>query len=221
MLSAVGHILPVAIAVALSSVPIMTVLLILLSPNRARTSLPFLIGWTLGILIVVSIFSLGAFALPDAPKGSDVAAGVVQIVIGAALVIFSFILWRRAARHPKSTDVPKWLGAVGSLGRWPVFGIALVLNVRPKAILLAAAASVAIRSENLSVGSASIVIGIYTVIGMSTVAIPVIYALAAPVKAEPRLTTVRDWIVKNNRILTILIMLMVGFVIVGNGLTKL
>ena len=40
MLQATWHILPIAIAVAVSSVPIMATILILLSPNRARSALP-------------------------------------------------------------------------------------------------------------------------------------------------------------------------------------
>ena len=47
MLDAIGHVLPIALAVAISSVPIMATILILLSPKRGRSALPFLIGWVL------------------------------------------------------------------------------------------------------------------------------------------------------------------------------
>ena len=51
MLQAIGHILPIALAVAISSVPIMATILILLSPKRAQSAIPFLIGWVLGIAV--------------------------------------------------------------------------------------------------------------------------------------------------------------------------
>ena len=64
-MQAIGHILPFAVAVALSSVPIMATIFILLSPNRSRSSLPFLIGWVLGIAVVVTLCTLGAQAIPS------------------------------------------------------------------------------------------------------------------------------------------------------------
>ena len=38
---------------------------------------------------------------------------------------------------------------------------------------------------------------------------------------EPRLVSARDWMTRNNVIVTTLIMIMIGVVIIGNGMTKL
>ena len=48
MLSAFGTLLPIALAVAVSSVPITLTILILLSPKRNQVAIPFLIGWVVG-----------------------------------------------------------------------------------------------------------------------------------------------------------------------------
>ena len=64
VLSALGQLLPIAIAVAVSSVPITLTILILLSPRRNRVAIPFLIGWVVGMAVVVAISALGANALP-------------------------------------------------------------------------------------------------------------------------------------------------------------
>jgi hypothetical protein len=113
------------------------------------------------------------------------------------------------------------MSAVGSLGPWSTFGLALVLNVRPKAILLSAAAALSLRGDDLSNGETAIAIGVYTVVSASTVAVPIIASFVSPAKTERSLVRARSWLDANSRIVSILIFIMIGVVIIGNGLTRL
>ena len=107
------------------------------------------------------------------------------------------------------------------MGPWSAFGLAFILNLRPKAILLSAATGLSIRGDDLSVTESAIVIGVYTIVSASTVASLIVASLVRPEKTETQLVRMRTWIAENNRIVTILIMIMVGVVIIGNGLTRL
>lgn len=221
MLQALGHLLPIAVAVALSSVPITATIVILLSSNRGRSAVPFLIGWVLGIAILIIAFALGANALPESSaKHQDVIVGIVQIVIGSALVIFAIIVWRRARTKP-TPALPRWLSAVGSMRPISSLGLGFVLNLRPKGLLLSIAAGLALAEVPLIPSTAITVVVIYVLIAASTVAVPIIVTLAAPKKMEPRLVSARDWMGRNSVIVTTLIMIMIGVVIIGNGMTKL
>ncbi|WP_159604326.1 GAP family protein [Agromyces humi] len=222
MLQAIGHILPIALAVAISSVPIMATIVILLSPKGAQTALPFLIGWVLGMATMVTIFTVGAHAIPSprSDRRPDTAIATAEILVGAALVVIAIIEWRRAMRHP-SDAMPKWLESVDKLGPWSAFGIAFALNARPKGLLLAIAAGLAIRAPDLSVGEAAIVIAIYTVIGASTVVVPIILALFDPKGMQPRLVAMKDWISRNQATVTALIFILIGVFIIGTGLAGL
>ena len=51
MNSVIGEILPLAIAVAISPIPIIAAVLMLLSPRARVTSVAFLLGWILGVEI--------------------------------------------------------------------------------------------------------------------------------------------------------------------------
>ncbi|KRE23145.1 GAP family protein [Agromyces sp. Soil535] len=222
MLGAIGHILPIAVAVAISSVPIMATVLILLSPKGRRTALPFLIGWVLGMAVIVTLCTLGAQAIP-APRSDRrpaTAIAIAEILVGIGLVVVAIVEWRRARRHP-SDALPKWLASVDKLGPWSAFGIAFALNFRPKGLLLAIAAGLAIRAGNLSVGESAIVIGIYTIIGASSVGVPVILALVDPKGMQPRLLDMKEWIMRNHGTVTALIVLIIGVVIIGAGLANL
>lgn len=221
-MEATGHILPIALAMALSSVPIMVTIYILLSPNRSRSALPFAIGWVIGLLLVVSVAALAAQLVPTprGPRRPETAVGIIEILVGLALIVLGVLSFRRA-RRASEPAVPKFLSAQTKLGPWRSFGLAMILNVRPKALLLAIAAGLTIRGDSGTLTEAVIVIGIYTVIAASTVVVPIVATLVAPSRMEPRLTSAREWLIRNGEAMTSLIVVLIGVVIVGMGLARL
>ena len=221
MLAAVGHVLPLAVAFALSSIPIMATILILLSKNRNRAAIPFLIGWIVGIALVLVVLIALAQAVPGTvPKTSQVLLGSFLIVIGVALIALSVVNWA-VGRRKQSAGIPRWLRAVSSFGPWSSFGFALLLNVRPKAILLSAAAGLSLRGDGLTPSETVVVIVIYTLVSASTVAIPIIARLVAPNRTELPLVHARRWLEDNSSVVSALILVLVGFVVIADGLTRL
>src|SRR6186997_956057 len=114
MWQALGALLPIAVAVAVSSVPIMVTILLLLSPNRSKTAVPFLIGWVIGVVAVIGVSAVSAQALPNVPRrAQEKVAGVIELFIGAALIVLGLVQILRRSRAPES-GMPRWLTAVDS-----------------------------------------------------------------------------------------------------------
>jgi Sap, sulfolipid-1-addressing protein len=221
MFAALGHLLPIALAVALSSVPITATLLILLSPKRNRSAIPFLIGWVLGMAVVLAVFGYGGNALPIIPtRAQSTSIGTAEIIVGATLVVLAVVSWLRARNSPPK-ETNRWLQAIGSFGPLPSFGVAFALNFRPKGLLLGAAAGLALAGDTLTTTAAVIAGVYYVVIASSTVAGPIVVTLAAPERMQPRLIAARDWLEDNSRTMASLIMLMIGVVIIGVGLSRI
>lgn len=214
--------LPLGLAVALSSVPIMTTIFILLSPNRARSALPFLIGWLVGIAAVVTAFALLAKAIPtqQSVQEPDIAIGVIEIALGIAAIVLATLSWRRAHRTKTTQATPKWLSSTRMLGPAASFGLAFVLNLRPKGILLAMTAGLIIHADSGTIPLAATAIVVYTVIAASTVAVPIIATLVAPTKMEPPLIATRAWLLRNGTAMTCAILAVIGVVIVGMGIAR-
>ena len=86
--SAIGEILPLAVGIAISPIPIIAVILMLLSPRAKGTSLGFMIGWIAGIVVAIVVFTLLSSVIPQnkAGGGSPV-AGVIKIIFGVAAVV--------------------------------------------------------------------------------------------------------------------------------------
>jgi len=218
---AFGQLLPIALAAAVSSAPITAMILILLSPKRDEAAIPFLIGWVLGAAVVLIVATLAAQTLPDSrPRQPQTAIGVLEILIGAALIVLAILALRR--RHEgENGQMPKWARAIGSFGAARSFEIGLALNVRPKGLLLTAAASLTLRSAAIGFEGTVFLIAVYTAIATSTVTAPIVASRVSPDRMEPRLIAARGWLTANGSVVTALIMIMIGVVVLGAGLGRL
>lgn len=221
MWQAFGALLPIAVAVAISSVPITVTILILLSPKKNQDSVPFLVGWVIGAAAVITLSALGAQVLPDLPRRMhDEMVAALEIVIGIALMVLPLVELRRGSRTD-TAGLPRWLSAVDSFGPLVSFAVAVVLNFRPKGLLLGITAGLALHTVGLKVGETAALIAIYTAIATSTVVIPIVASFLAPQRVEPKLISARDWLAANGRMLTSVIMFMIGVVILGSGIAHL
>ena len=156
MWQALGGLLPIAVAVALSSVPITMTILILLSPNRNRAAIPFLVGWVIGVAAVIVLSTLFASTLPPQPRiGPDPMIVVLWMGIGAALIVLGVInLRRRSQSESESTGLQGWLFRVDSFGVLVSFSVAVLLNLRPKGLLLGMAAGLALHATSVNLDEA-------------------------------------------------------------------
>jgi hypothetical protein len=218
------QLLPLAIALAVSTAPILAALILLLSPNRARSAMPFLVGFVVGMFLVALAATLAAQFVPASrlPRRSDETIGALEIVVGTGLVVVGIVSIVRARRRTEPVrKVPGWLRRVETIGPLASFGLAFVLNLRPKSVLLAAAAGLALRADVESTTEALIALALYTVIGASTVAVPIIASAVAPERMEPRLAGAREWLLRHGEVLTGGIVLVVGVLVIGIGVGRL
>ncbi|HEY4268963.1 MAG TPA: GAP family protein [Galbitalea sp.] len=222
VLALIGQLLPIGLAVAVSSVPLMVTITILLSPTAGRSSLAFLVGWIVGMFAVAALFSFGLRSVkPNEHPAAQPLVGVVEMLIGLAIVVHGMRQLVRRERASAATQLPRILRLVGSIRPAAAFGLALVLNVRPKAVLLAAAVGVIVGTAELQAWQDAIAIVVYVVLGASTVAVPIILCLARPERAQRPLRATQSWIERNNRSVTLVVEIVIGTVVLGDGLGRL
>src|ERR1700709_983847 len=102
---------------------------LLLSVQRGSAAVPFLVGWVLGAIILVSVGTIAANSIPQPrPRHADTIAGVLEILLGAALVVLSL---RAVLRRGDSAGghASRWADAVGALGAAKALGVGLALNI--------------------------------------------------------------------------------------------
>ena len=130
----IGEVLPLALGIAISPIPIMAAILMLLSPKAKATSVGFLIGWILGIVVAVVLFILLAAVIP--PRETDQpqpVAGVIKILLGALMLFLALKQWRGRPRQGDEPTFPKWMSAIDTMTAGKGFGLGFLLSaVNPK-----------------------------------------------------------------------------------------
>ncbi|MFK4729717.1 GAP family protein [Agromyces mediolanus] len=216
----IGGILPLALGIAISPIPIIAAILMLLSPKAKGTSVGFLLGWVAGIVVAVVVFTLLGSIIPAAdPDASKPIAGTIQLVLGVLLLLLALKQWRSRPKGDAEPAMPKWMAAIDQLTAVKGAGLGFLLSaVNPKNLLMAVAAGVAIGSAGLSGGEATLAIVIFTVVAACSVAVPVIAYLLAAAKMAAPLESLRHWLVHNNATVMAVLLLVIGVVVIGKGI---
>ena len=126
---AIGGSLPLAVGIALSPIPIVTVVLMLTS-RKARVNGPaFILGWLLG-LGIVGVIVLALAGSAGASKSGSPAAWVswVKIVFGVLLLLVAARQFRARPHGDEEAQMPKWMATIDKTTPPAALGLAAVLN---------------------------------------------------------------------------------------------
>lgn len=216
----IGDILTLALGVAISPIPIIAAILMLLSPKARVTGTGFLLGWVLGIVVAVTVFTLLSSVLPEGEEdASQPIKGVIQLVLGILLLLLALRQWRGRPRAGAEPALPKWMQAIDTITFPKALGLGFLLSaVNPKNLLLAASAGVTIGAAGLDAGSIVVVIAVFTLIAASTVLVPVVGYLIAAEKLRGPLDALRGWLAKENAVIMAVLLLVIGVAIIGKGI---
>ena len=140
--------------------------------------------------------------------------------MGLAILVVAVVSWRRPSGS-RSGIGSGWLDRVGQMGPAAALGLAVVLNLRPKGLLLGLAAGLAVAGSSLKPGEMAVAVAVYTAIASCTVTVPIALTLVAPAWAEPRLVSAHDWLNQNSARITVVVLFVVGLVIVAVGISGL
>jgi hypothetical protein len=214
----IGDVLPLAIGIAISPIPIIAAILMLFSARATSTSTGFLLGWILGIVVATAVFTALAGTLKTGGEPSAVASWI-KIGLGVLLVLVGIRQWRgRGGQH----DAPKWMAAIDDFTFPKALGLGFLLSgVNPKNLIIAAGAGLIIGSGGMGGGGDAAAIALFTVIASSTVAIPVLAHLVAAERMTRPLESLRKWLQDNNATVMATMILVIGVVLVGKGVSGL
>jgi threonine/homoserine/homoserine lactone efflux protein len=216
----IGEVLPYALGIAISPVPVIAVILLLMSSRARTTTVGFLLGWLVGIVVAIVVFTALSSIIPQADAdAANPIGGVIKILLGLLLLFLAVRQWAVRPREGEEAKLPRWMSAIDSLtaARGFVLGFALAA-VNPKNLLLAIGAGYAIGGTGLTVGSIAVVILIFVLVAASTVLIPVLAFLVAGQRVEGALTNMRVWLVANNATIMAIVLLILGVTLIGKGI---
>jgi threonine/homoserine/homoserine lactone efflux protein len=219
----IGDILPLAIGVALSPLPIIAVILMLFSKNARKTSLGFFVGWFLGVTVVATVVILVANPAQQSTGGEESPlSAIVHLLLGVLLLILAYRDWKRRPKPGEQVAMPKWMSSIDSMTAGKALGLgALLSGVNPKNLALTLAAGVTIAAAGLSTTQTIVALAVFIIIACVTVAAPVVVYSVLGDKATPTLNSWKDWLTYNNSAVMMVLCLVIGVVLIGKGLGAL
>jgi threonine/homoserine/homoserine lactone efflux protein len=218
--AAIGQILPLAVGVALSPVPIIAVALMLMS-QRARLNGPlFVIGWLIGLAVI------GVVVLAVAGPGGASSDGkpatwvsVLKLVLGLLLLLLAVRQWHDRPRPGHEVEAPKWMGSIERFTPGKAFGAGAVLSgANPKNLLLAIGAAAAIAQTGIGSGDQAIAYVVFALIATVGVATPVVMFFALGDRSQRILAGLRDWMGQHNAVIMAVICLIIGAKLIGDAI---
>ena len=220
---AIGGILPLAIAVDISVLPIIAIILMLITPKARSNGPAFVAGWILGLVVVGGLVLIIAnTANVASSSGPSTAAYAIKLTLGVLLLLLAVRQWRSRPRPGEQAPAPKWMTALDTFTPVKSAGLGAAMSgVNPKNLLLSAAAAMSIAQTGLAGGQQAVVLAVFVVLGTVTVAAPLVVYLALGGKADSMLNGWREWLAANNAAIMLVVFIVFGFVLIGQGIAGL
>lgn len=221
MVPVIGQVLPEAVGIALSPVPIIGLILMLLSKNARKNSLMFMIGWLAGLtvvaVIVLALVNAGKLATSESTTETGVLWG--KVLLGGALLFLAFRNWKKRPKKGEQGEMPKWMATIDSVqpSRALILG-ALLSGVNPKNLLLNVAAASTIAAAALTTTETAVVTIVFILLSSITIIGPVVYVQIAGARAEKGLNELKVWLTQNNATIMAVLLLVIGVKLIGDGL---
>jgi len=219
---AIGQVLPMAVGVALSPLPIIAVILMLVT-RQARVNGPmFVIGWLLG-LAVIGVIVIGILGGVGGNAGGPSTPVLwLELVLGVLLLLVAARQFKGRPHDGQTAPTPPWMGAIDTFTPVKALGAAALLSgLNPKNLLLGVAAATSIAGTNLPTGQQAVAYLVFELIATIGVATPVVIYFALGDRAPAILQRMKGWMGQNNAVIMAVLCLIIGVKLIGPALAGL
>ncbi|BCN63406.1 GAP family protein [Prescottella equi] len=218
--TAIGDVLPLAIGVAISPIPIIATILMLLTPRAGSTATAFLAGWILGIAVGYVVFvAIGSAIDLSSNSAGNAVTATIRLVLGVLLLALAVKQWRTRPAPGEDPSMPAWLAAIDKVtpGKALALGVGLSA-INPKNLLMIVGAAVAVSQLDVGVGAKTVTGVVFTILAASTVAVPVVGYFTMRERATSWLQGLKVWLTANNAAVMAVLLLVIGVSLIGKGI---
>ena len=215
---ALSDLLPAAVGIALSPLPVVAVILMLFSARAKTNGISFVAGWVAGLLVVGgAILLLGADTAGTASEPSRTSL-IIQVLLGVLLLAAALKQWRTFRTPSDEPAMPAWMRTIDEFSAGKAFVVAALLSgVNPKNLALNAAGVLVITQAGMSASQEWTALLVFVLLSSLTVALPVAYFLVGGEDSKATLDRARVWLVANNAAVMTVLFLVFGVKLLAAG----
>lgn len=221
MNEAIGQVLPLAVGVSLSPIPIIGITLMLATPGGRSKGIAFLLGWTVGLAAAGTLVLVVSGGIGSSDHGESAEwVGYLKLGLGVLLLVAAFRRWSGRPRADGDQAMPKWMQGIDRFRFPQSIGLGLLLSaVNPKNLVLTVVAATAISGTGIDSGQQAIALAVFVLIGLIGPAIPLGIYMGLGDRSEHPLDRLRKWMARNNSVIMAVICLIIGAKLIGDGLS--
>jgi Sap, sulfolipid-1-addressing protein len=220
---AIGDVLGLAAGVAVSPLPIVAIILMLVTADGGRNGALFAVGWLAGLTVLGTVVLLLASPAGSSEGGEPAAwTGWVKLLLGVGSLLLAARQWRGRPAPGAEPEMPKWMAGLDRMGPGGAFGLGALLSAaNPKNGGLTIAAAASIAGAGLAGGEQAVALAVFVLVGSAGVLAPLVLYLAAGERAARTLDAWKAWAGAHNAAIMAVLFLVFGLKLVGDGIAVL
>ncbi|MEU4602628.1 GAP family protein [Kribbella sp. NPDC023972] len=217
----VGAVLPQAMAIALSPVPMVCIVLVLLAPQPVRAGLSFAAGWLGALAIAIGLVAWLTDAVAE-DNGEAARDGVdlVQLAVGVLFAILAVRYWHRRPEPDVPPPRPAIVDRIVTLSA-PALVVtgAAAVGANLKNLPLVVSAGSYLGGAGLGPGSVIGAAAVFVTAASLTVLVPLVAVVVLGAdRSAQTLKSLETWLLTNLHTITIVLLVVLAAVMIGNGL---
>lgn len=208
-------------AIALSPVPMVCIVLVLMSTRPVRAGLSFAAGWLGALAIAIGIVAGFTDAVAeDNEEAARNGVDLVQLGIGVLFAILAVRFWRRRPEPGAPPPRPAVVERIVTLSAPALVltgAAAVVANVKNLPLVLGAGGYIG--GAGLGPGAVIGAAAVFVTAASLTVLVPLLAVVVIGAEnSTPTLKALETWLLTNLNTITIVLLLVLAAVMTGNGL---
>ncbi len=219
---AIGDMLPVILAIALTPLQIIGMVLVLGGPNARAAGPALLAGWLVALAAVTAVAIILIEMASEGGRSASPFIPWLRIALGLLLFWAALRLWTTRPRGDEEPPTPKWLASFGEAAPARAFMLGGMLCVaNPKIIALVLAGMTSLGYLPLTSGQIATVAVLFVLLGSAPVIALAIAHAAGGDGMAARLQTLKTFLLRNNNVILMVVFAILGVSVFGKGLAGL
>jgi len=216
---AVGNSITLAVGVAISPIPVIAIILMLLSKRAGVNSFAFGLGWVIGIAGALTVVIVASASIGTGTNGTQSnGTSTTKVILGALLLLLALRNWRKRPAPGQPATLPKWLEAIEGISPIKAGGLGIALSaLNPKNLILIIGGGLAIAGAPASSGNKVIAAIIFVAIAACTVIAPIVAYRILGQRAQSVLESLDTWLRTNNAVVMAVLLGVIGVDLIGKG----
>jgi len=220
---AIAQVVALGVGVSISPLAVIAVTLMLGGRRGRLAAAVFVAAWAFALLLLGGAVLLLADEVSASEAGAPAGwVGVVKLLLAALLLVVAARQWRQRPSGGEAAQLPAWMESIEAFSPMKAASTAMLFAaVKPKNLLLTIGAATAIAETGAKGVDQLAALIAFAAIGTVGPVFPLVVYLVSGERAEQSLGAMRDWLVRENTTVIVVLCILIAAKLAGDAIGTL